>query len=88
MKNLKDLVVHCKRERHDVYIGRPSIWGNPFVVGKHGVRGECVVKFREWILTQPELMQRTKTELKGKVLGCWCTPSACHGQVLAEIANL
>jgi Domain of unknown function (DUF4326) len=23
-------VVHCKRSPHDVYIGRPSIWGNPF----------------------------------------------------------
>lgn len=23
-------VVHCKKEKHDVYIGRPSKWGNPF----------------------------------------------------------
>ncbi len=23
------LVVHCKRAPHDVYIGRPSKWGNP-----------------------------------------------------------
>jgi hypothetical protein len=25
--------------------------------------------------------------LKGKVLGCWCAPLACHGDVLAELAN-
>lgn len=23
-------VVHCKKENYDVYIGRPSKWGNPF----------------------------------------------------------
>jgi hypothetical protein len=37
--------VHCKRERHHVYIGRPSKWGNPFVVGKHGQRGECIALY-------------------------------------------
>ena len=26
-----------------VYIGRPSIWGNPFVIGKDGTRAEVVV---------------------------------------------
>ena len=26
-------------------------------------------------------------ELKGKVLGCWCAPQACHGDTLAELAN-
>jgi hypothetical protein len=33
-------VVHCKRERYDVYIerGRGSRWGNPFVIGRDGDR--------------------------------------------------
>jgi hypothetical protein len=26
-------------------------------------------------------------ELKGRVLGCWCAPLACHGDVLAQLAN-
>ncbi|MHB8407806.1 MAG: DUF4326 domain-containing protein [Acidiferrobacterales bacterium] len=26
-------------------------------------------------------------ELRGKVLGCWCSPQACHGDVLEELAN-
>ena len=26
-------------------------------------------------------------ELKGKVLGCWCAPEGCHGDVLAELAD-
>lgn len=81
------LVVHCKRTPHDVYIGRPSIWGNPFVIGKDGDRDQVVAKFREWIVTQPDLVARAKVELRGKVLGCYCAPFHCHGDVLAEIAN-
>jgi hypothetical protein len=31
---------------------------------------------------------RTKvSELKGKTLICFCKPSLCHGDVLAEIAD-
>ncbi len=70
-----------------VYIGRPSKWGNPFVVGKHGARGECIAHYREWIKTQPQLQADAKRELRGKVLVCFCKPLACHGDVLAEIAD-
>ena len=83
-------VGHCQ-DPHDVYIGRPSCWGNPFVVGKHGKRGECVDLYREWIQHQPQLLARLH-ELRGKRLGCWCKTSAdptraCHGDVLAVMAN-
>lgn len=78
--------VHCKKSHFDVYIGRPSIWGNPFVMGKDGTRAEVVKKYREWLLTQPALLSIIHT-LKGKKLGCWCSPAACHGDVLAEFAE-
>ena len=80
-------VVHCKRDAHDVYIGRPSVWGNPFVIGRDGDRAEVIAKYRAWLLARPHLVERAKRELKGKVLGCWCSPQACHGDVLAEVAN-
>ena len=80
------LVVHCKKSPHDVYIGRPSKWGNPFVVGKDGSREEVVEKYEQWLKTQPELVAALP-ELKGKVLGCWCSPQLCHGDVLARLAN-
>jgi hypothetical protein len=80
------LVAHCKKERYDVYIGHPSIWGNPFIIGRDGTREEVIAKYRAWIMQQPELLKRVK-ELKGKVLGCWCAPQACHGDVLVELAN-
>lgn len=82
-----DYVVHYKKKPFDVYIGRPSPWGNPFRIGFDGGRKEVIAKFREWFLGQPELVARAKAELRGKVLGCWCYPFSCHGDVLAEIAN-
>lgn len=80
-------VVHCKRAAFDVYIGRPSSWGNPFVIGKDGTRADVIAKYRAWLEARPELVARAKAELRGKVLACWCSPAACHGDVLAEVAN-
>lgn len=83
---MKTQVVHCKKENYDIYIGRPSIWGNPFVIGKDGTREEVIKKYRKYILNNIELKKQLKY-LKGKVLGCWCKPKVCHGDVLAELAN-
>jgi hypothetical protein len=81
-----ETVVHCKRSEYDVYIGRPSKWGNPFEIGRDGDRETVIKKYREWIQTRPDLLAALP-ELKGKVLGCWCAPRACHGDVLSEMAN-
>lgn len=92
-KDPKKWVVHCKKFKYDVYIGRPSKYGNPFShkpdsVAKWivGSINEAVEKHKEWFLNNPELMEDCKRELKGKILGCWgCTP--CHGYILAKVAN-
>jgi hypothetical protein len=84
--SLMNLVVHHKKSPFDVYIGRPGKWGNPFVVGKDGTRSEVIAKYQEWLLNQPYLIAALP-ELRGKVLGCWCHPLPCHGDVLAELAN-
>lgn len=87
-------VVHCKKADYDVYIGRPSPWGNPFshkdgtlAQFKVASREEAVQKYEEWIRAQPTLIERAKRELKGRVLGCWCKPQLCHGDILAKIAE-
>jgi Domain of unknown function (DUF4326) len=80
-------VVHCKRAAFDVYIGRPSAWGNPFKIGPDGTRAEVIAKYRAWLQAQPDMIRKAKAELRGKVLACWCYPAACHGDVLAEVAN-
>lgn len=91
---MKPRVVHCKKEQFDVYIGRGSVWGNPFshkegTLAQHvvGSREEAISKYEEYLLESPDLMERLP-ELKGKTLGCWCKPKACHGDVLLRLANL
>lgn len=79
-------VVHCKRESFDVYIGRPGIWGNPFVVDVDGTREEVIEKYRGYVLNTPWLLTKVPN-LQGKVLGCWCSPKPCHGDVLVELAE-
>lgn len=88
-------VVHHKKHPYDVLICRPSKWGNPYS-HKTGTRAEFVVgsrveaieAYRKWI-TEGDGMHLLDDlhELKGKVLGCWCAPLACHGDVLAELAE-
>lgn len=87
------LVVHCKKAKYDVYVGRPSKWGNPYshldgtlAQFKTATRKEAIEKYREYLLSNPELMACIG-ELRGKVLGCWCAPKSCHAEILAEIAN-
>ena len=79
-------VVHCKREKYDVYIGRPSKWGNPFKLYPGDDRAEVLARYEAWLRQQPHLMASLH-ELRGKVLGCWCAPKLCHGDVLAKLAE-
>lgn len=83
---MKTTVVHWKRDRYDIYIGRYSKWGNPFRIGQDGDLAQVVEKYRRWVVKQPHLMNSLH-ELKGNVLGCWCKPHLCHGDVLAELAD-
>lgn len=81
----RSLVVHCKQDPYDVYIGRPSKWGNPFEVGVDGTREQVIDLYEQWLLEQPDLLAALD-ELTGKTLGCWCAPRPCHGEVLTRLA--
>ena len=70
---------------------KTSKWHNPFRVDmpnkkQDGNRHEVIEKYRQWIVTQPDLIASLH-ELKAKRLGCFCHPKACHGDVLAEMAD-
>lgn len=86
-------VVHCKVEPYDVYIGRPSKWGNPYShipgVAPWPVdsREDAIRLYEDYIRSNPKLLEAAKKELKGKVLGCHCKPLDCHGDILLKIAN-
>lgn len=70
-----------------VYIGRPSIYGNPYIIGKDGTRDEVIEKYRNYLMNNTYLLEKAKKELKGKDLLCYCAPEACHGDILVEIVN-
>jgi len=86
-------VVNCREKIYDVYIGRPSIFGNPFVIGKDGTREDVIKKYRDYIMKNEKLL-RDLPELKNKTLGCYCVEKPidfirsnkrCHGEILLEL---
>jgi hypothetical protein len=82
----KTRVVHCKKEPYDIYIGRPSIWGNPFHMRNEGDRSRVIEEYAKYIRQRRDLLMRIG-DLRGKRLGCWCSPKPCHGDILCELAD-
>ena len=91
-------VVHCRKEKYDIYIGRPSKWGNPYshlddTLAEFKVkdRKEAIEKYEEYLLNNENLM-KTLSELNGKILGCWCKTKdryvECHGDILVDLCNI
>lgn len=76
-----------KLEPGDIYVGRPTKWGNPFVIGSDGGREDVVRKYCDWLLRNPALVAQAKKELCGHNLVCWCAPHKCHADILMMVAN-
>ena len=73
---------------YDVYIGRPSKWGNPFRLCDHGDDRQLVLRKFEQLLrrkTHVHLIGEAVQELYGKRLGCYCHPASCHGDVWIKL---
>jgi len=80
-------VLNKKDNAQGIYVGRPSQWGNPYVIGKDGDRVEVIARFRAYaegrLQAEPEWLK----PLVGKDLICWCAPESCHAEVLIKLAN-
>lgn len=80
-------VYNLKRDKkipkEAIYVGRGTKWGNPYIMGKDGTRAQVLNKFKRFVL--PHLEVR---ELKGKSLICFCSPEACHADLIMKKANL
>ena len=100
MLHVKDIKILSKRRasvtailagagEEVVCVDRTTAWGNPFGIGKHGTREECIGWYEEWmhLPAQKLLRQRMRDQLKGKHLLCWCDPLPCHAKVIRDIAN-
>ena len=82
---------------YDVYVGRPTEWGNPYSHRRtdnamHTVfsREVAIEEYRSWlkrrINNEPDMMRKLAA-LHGKRLACWCAPKPCHADVLAKAAT-
>ena len=86
-------VVNLHHEPYDVYIGRKGkgqlgSFGNPF---NDGTREENIENFERWVTTAGGRAAYIRNHLHllyGKRLGCFCKPKACHGDVLAKMAEV
>lgn len=90
-------IVNIKRKptpKFDVYIGRKnehlgleqSKWHNPFKMSAEYQRYGCLEKFYEYIIKQNKLIAEL-SELDDKILGCYCSPRFCHGNILIHLRN-
>jgi len=92
-------IVHLKKgDPYDVYVGRPTKYGNPFDVKTYG-RDKALELYLNWLFETPQgliIIESAKAELPGKVLACWCAPKGgieaetkliCHAQILSVVAN-
>lgn len=69
------------------YIGRGSIWGNPFVMSGPQDRAVVVTQYAHHLMSQPRLIDRARDTLGDKTLMCYCSPLLCHGHVLAFVTH-
>jgi hypothetical protein len=91
-----------KMPPNTVYVGRPTKWGNPFIVGRAGGAYTAKVRdqrhawqlFRSVAIDNEKLIAAAQAELRGKNLACFCPlptqpyePDCCHAAVLLELAN-
>lgn len=89
-------MINGKRPYFDVYIGR-RVWGHPEFTRSSKWRNGYKVKdfglelslkyyeksIRRKIARDPKYYDLN--ELEGKILGCWCKPEPCHGDILIKL---
>lgn len=81
--------------RHAVYVGgigygMPlSPFDNPFWRGSRPEdRQQALEDFRQYLRTEPDLVEQIRRELYGRDLACYCalTEPLCHANLLLEVA--
>ena len=78
---------HGTAPRDAIYVGRGTVWGNPYIVGIDGTREEVLTKFMAGALSDQHLLERARRELRGRHLVCSCKPNSCHADLWLSVAN-
>lgn len=79
-------VVNVNYSHYDTYIGRGSIFGNPFIIGVDGSRSDVLMKYMQYAISNKTIMSQLYT-LDNKILGCHCKPKKCHGDILKMLRD-
>ena len=78
-------------DSRNVYIGRnvngKGKWGNQFKLKDYNYNRQKVIALYEAHLHSDKGLLDSVASLKDKVLGCWCSPERCHGEVLHRLAG-
>ena len=87
--HIKDTPKGYKTNPDYVYIGRPSIFGNPYPLTEEIGREKVLEDYKSYFYQAIEVeeFRNLVFELAGKTLVCYCAPKACHGDVIAEYLN-
>lgn len=85
-------VVNIHYDAYDVYIGRAGhgfdgYFGNPYSAASRTVNIQFFESYFYGRVEKDPLFRARVLALKGKRLGCFCKPKACHGEVIAEYLN-
>lgn len=93
---MKTKIVNLKNDNYTLYIGRKnthyglmeSKWHNPIKLREDTPeeRKRVLLEYEEYLLSREDLMEDI-FELENQILGCWCKPKECHGDVLIRILN-
>jgi hypothetical protein len=84
------VVVNKKTGGKGVYVGRPSVLGNPFPMRAESDRDRVVDAYRDWLRglwgnprVRAELERLADLAQAGDVsLVCYCAPARCHADVI------
>lgn len=82
--NCEIKVVNSKISPYTLYIGRPSIFGNPFPVGVNS-RESVIRKYFEYAINNKRLLESIRNIPYNAILGCFCAPLPCHGDVIITL---
>lgn len=95
-KTSQNLVVNVRKAKCDVLVGGPtSKWRLPNHLKKALKKNERFkvmhvykLELERRIKNEPNFKNMLQSQLKGKVLGCFCeTNELCHAKILADLAN-
>lgn len=78
-------VVNKRKEPFTIYVGRGSIFGNPFIIDRDGTRDEVIEKYEAYARATPYLLKAIKSLPEDAILGCYCSPNKCHGDVIIKL---